>query len=45
MVLDEKFAALVIAQIDELRQHLRKMEDPAALAEMRPMKSDIGFRR
>ncbi len=33
-VLDEQFAAAVLAQVEELKTHLKRMQDPEALAEM-----------
>ena len=43
-VLDEQFAAAVLAQIDQIRQHLQRMKNPAALAEYRS-DSPMGLRR
>lgn len=43
-VLDEQFAAAVLAQIDQIRQHLQRMKNPAALAEVRS-DSPMGLRR
>ena len=43
-VLDEKFGAAVLAQTDQVRQHLQRMKNPAALAEVRS-DSPMGLRR
>ena len=43
-VLDERFAAAVLQQVDELRTQMRRMRDPDALAEMRGDDDVIGFR-
>ena len=42
-VLDDGFARSVLAQVDELRAHLKRMDDPEALAEMTTGGS-LGFR-
>ncbi|MBC8143295.1 MAG: ATP-binding protein [Armatimonadetes bacterium] len=44
-VLDERYADAVLAQVDELRQTLRKLKDPAALAEMTAGEGSIGLLR
>jgi len=38
------FAAAVLAQVDELRAHLKRMDDPEALAEMSASGGAVGFR-
>lgn len=43
-VLDEAFAEAVLAQVGELKDHLRRMKNPDALAEMQSG-ADLGFRR
>ena len=43
-VLDERFGAAVLAQVDHVRQHLQRMKDPGALAEMRT-DNPMGLRR
>ncbi len=45
MVLDEVFAGAVLKQVDELRQHLKKMQNPDALAEMTTGLDTMGLRR
>ena len=42
--LDEEFAYAILGQVEELRQHLRRMKDPDALAEMQT-ESTLGFRK
>ena len=44
-VLDDGFAATVIAQIEQLRAHLKRLKSPDALAEMHSIDDVIGFRR
>ncbi len=44
-LLDDAFAQAVLAQIEELRGHLKKMKNPDALSEMRSVDDVIGFRR
>ena len=43
-VLDAEFAAAVLFQVDELRSHLKRMDDPEALAELTASGSSLGFR-
>ena len=43
-LLDDQFAAAALAQIDTIRQHLQRMKNPAALAEVRS-DSPMGLRR
>jgi len=43
-VLDAQFAKSVLAQVDELRAHLKRMDNPEALAEMTTGGSGLGFR-
>lgn len=43
--LDEEFARQVLAQVEELREHMKKMKNPDALGEMRSVDDVIGFRR
>ena len=43
-VLDEQFGMAVLAQVDQIRQHLQRMKNPAALAEVRS-DSPMGLRR
>ena len=43
-VLDNDFAAAVLQQVDELRSHLKRMDDPEALAELTASGSSLGFR-
>jgi len=43
--LDHRFADAVLAQVDELKAHLKKVKNPDALAEMRSGDDAIGFRR
>lgn len=43
-VLDDKFADAVLRQIDELRKHLKRMDDPEALADLMGGNSALGFR-
>lgn len=46
MVLDDQFAAAVLAQVGDLREYLRNMRDPEALAEMNGHGLNaIGFKR
>lgn len=45
LILDQRFHEAVLAQVEELRQHLRRMNDPVALSEMISGKVGIGFRR
>jgi len=45
VVFDERFAEAVVAQIEGLRQHLKRMKDPEALAEMTTGEDIVGFRR
>ena len=42
--LDDRFARSVLTQVDELRAHLKRMEDPEALAEMSAGNGVLGFR-
>ncbi len=42
--LDDGFARSVLAQVDELKAHLKRMDDPEALAEMTTGGSALGFR-
>ena len=44
-VLDESFAAHVLAQVEQLRDHLKRLKNPDALGEMRALDDVIGFRR
>ena len=43
-VLDSEFAEAVLQQVDELRSHLKRMDDPEALAELTASGSSLGFR-
>lgn len=43
-ILDDGFARSVLAQVDELKAHLKRMDDPEALAEMTTGGSALGFR-
>jgi SpoVK/Ycf46/Vps4 family AAA+-type ATPase len=43
-VLDGAFASAALEQVAELRDHLRRAEDPDALAEIRPPAGALGFR-
>ena len=43
-LLDAPFAAAVLLQVDELKAHLRRMDDPEALAEMSATSGTLGFR-
>ena len=43
LVLDSAFAEGVLAQVKELRTHLKRMKDPDALAEMRSGDGTMGF--
>jgi len=43
-VLDDQFARSVLAQVDELKAHLKRMDDPEALAEMTTGGNGLGFR-
>jgi hypothetical protein len=43
-VLDAAFARSVLAQVDELRAHLKRMDDPEALAELTAANGALGFR-
>ena len=43
-VLDEQFAQTVLTQIEELKAHLKRMDDPEALAELTTGGSALGFR-
>lgn len=43
-VLDERFAEAVLAQVAELKAHLRRMKNPDALGQMQSG-ADLGFRR
>ena len=42
--LDAQFAQSVLTQVDELRAHLKRMDDPEALAEMTTGGGALGFR-
>ncbi|MBC8143297.1 MAG: ATP-binding protein [Armatimonadetes bacterium] len=44
-VLDERYTAAVLAQVDELKKTMRRLKDPAALAEMTTGGDGIGYRR
>lgn len=44
-VLDEDFAIAVMAQVEELRAHLKRAKDPDALAAMSGGSEVVGFRR
>lgn len=44
MALDTDFAAAALRQVDELREHLRRLRDPEALAEFY-VDGGMGFRR
>jgi|GEM_PF-1081755 len=44
-VLDARFADAVLSQIDELRHTMRRLKDPAALAEMTAGDGAIGLRK
>ena len=44
MTLDTAFADAVLAQVDELKAHLKRMDDPEALAELTAGGSALGFR-
>lgn len=44
-VLDEQFADAVMAQVEELRAHLKRAKDPEALAAMSSGSEVVGFRR
>lgn len=43
-VLDDGFARSVLAQVDELKAHLKRMDDPEALGEMTTGGNGLGFR-
>ncbi len=43
-VLDEQFSAAVLSQVNQIRQHLQRMKNPAALAEVQS-DSPMGLRR
>ena len=43
-LLDAPFAAAVLVQIDELKAHLKRMNDPESLAEMTGVNGSLGFR-
>ncbi len=43
-VLDDQFVRSVLTQVDELKAHLKRMDDPEALAEMTTGGSGLGFR-
>lgn len=43
-VLDERFAEAALSQVEELRQYLRKMRDPDALADLNMNGVGMGFR-
>jgi len=43
--LDDRFAEAVTSQVAELRDHIRRMRDPDALAEMRCAGDTIGLRK
>lgn len=45
MVLDEEFGNAVLAQVDELRLHLKRAKNPDAMSEMRTGDDSIGLRR
>ncbi|HEX5324943.1 MAG TPA: ATP-binding protein [Capsulimonadaceae bacterium] len=45
ILLDERFAEAVLAQVAELKAHLRRMKKPDALGEMLSGDESIGFRR
>ena len=42
--LDDQFADSVLLQVDELKAHLKRMDDPEALAELTASGSSLGFR-
>ena len=44
-VLDKSFAAHALAQVEQLRDHLKRLKKPDALGEMRSLDDVIGFRR
>ena len=44
MTLDNAFADAVLAQVEELKAHLKRMDDPEALAELTASGSALGFR-
>lgn len=44
-ILDGRFVAAALAQVDEMRQHLKKMRDPEALADLSANGHAVGFRR
>ncbi len=44
-VLDERFADAVLSQVESLRQHLRRANDPDALTELSSADGAIGIRR
>ena len=44
MTLDSAFADAVLAQVEELKAHLKRMDDPEALAELTASGSALGFR-
>ena len=44
-VLDDRYTDAVIAQLDELKKTMRRLKDPAALAEMTTGDTSIGYRR
>lgn len=43
--MDEDFATAVMAQVEELRAHLKRAKDPDALAAMNGGSEVVGFRR
>ncbi|MBV9469482.1 MAG: ATP-binding protein [Abitibacteriaceae bacterium] len=45
MILDEQFAKAALAQVEELRQHIKRMKNPDALSVMRGKDDVIGLRR
>ncbi len=44
-ILDEHFATAVMAQVEELRAHLKRAKDPESLATMSGSDDIVGFRR
>lgn len=44
-ILDQTFAAAVLAQVDELRHHLQRLRDPDALADIPASSVPMGLRR
>jgi len=45
MILDEEYAKAVLAQVDELKAHIKRTKDPNALADMAGNEAPLGFRR